>query len=331
MQHIGERQRRVWLVSGASAVTAAVLCGLNWFCVLLGGGVASLYYYYIDTRLGTDGLADRFGVGFGFVGKVLCVFFLFWNILAMGWCANLADLAFPSVDGFPGLGWVLLALTAWGIRKGTRACAGCSGILSLFLLVLYGAVVVFSVPDVKKEYLVPSPAWGQAAKALGLLLLPAGAWCVPVREKKNKGQLLYLLLPVASAALAAVTAGVLSPELAAESPVPLYTLSQSVSVFGVIERIEPLLSAAIIMGVYCLLSSLAAACQALSDQIGSWSWSGSLCCLGAAAAMYPVREVPEALILGGNFVFFLLLPLVVCAFTKKSEISQKSVDKDLGR
>ena len=319
MRHIGERQRRVWMVAGASAVAATVLCGLNWLWVLVGGAAASLYYYYIDRRLGTDGLAERLSGVFGFTGKVLCVFFLFWVVFAMGWCAALTDSAFPMVDGFPGLGWVLLALTAWGCRKGPRACAGCSGILCLLLLVLYGMIAIFAMPDVKKEYLMPTSDWEQALIALGLLLLPAGVWCVPVREQKRTGWAVLLFLPLGAAALAAAAAGVLSPELAAERMVPVYDLAQSVSVFGVVERIEPLVSAAMTMGIFCLLTSLASAGQALADQIGPWKWSGSVCCLGAAISMYYVKSMPKVLVIGGNFVFFLLLPLAATAFSKKSE------------
>lgn len=319
MQHIGERQRRVWLVSGASAVAAAKLCGLNWLWVLAGGLLAGLYYLYIEARLGTDGIAAQIVDAFGFAGKVLSVFFLFWLILVMGWCAALADSAFPMVDGFPGLGWVLLALAAWGCRKGPRACAGCSGILGLFLLVLYGVVAVFAVPNVEIACLMPTADWEEAVAALGLLLLPAGVWCVPARPQKAGGKVLFLLMAVVAAALAAVTAGVLTPELAAASAVPIYDLAQSVSVFGVVERIEPLLSAAMTMGIFCLLAGLASACQALGDQIGPWQWSGSLCCLAAAGTMYLAKGFPGELLIGGNLVFFLLLPLVAAAFSKKSE------------
>lgn len=317
---IGERQRWVWLAAGLSAVAAADLCSLNWVWVLVGGLLVCAYYLYIEKRLLHDGLAVRLTQSFGFVGKILAVLSLFWIVLIMGWCACLADRAFPMVDGFPGLGWVLLGLTAWGCRKGPRACAGCSGVLCLFLLVLYGMIAVFSVPDVELSYLKPSADWKQVITAAGLFLLPAGVWCVPVTERKGKSRMLIFLLPVFAAALSAVTAGVLSPELAQSDTVPVYELARSVSVLGVVERIEPLLSAAMTMGIFCLLSSLACACQALSDEIGPWQWSGSLCCLAAAGTMYLAKALPGSLLIWGNMVFFLLLPAIAASVQKKSEI-----------
>ena len=318
-QKIGERQRWVWLASGLSCVAAAVLSGLEWVWVLAAGLGICFYYYYIEKRLQTDGVAGRLSESFGFVGKVLAVLGLFWCVLVMGWCALLADAAFPLVDGFPGLGWVLLALTAWGSRRGPRACAGCAGILFLFLLGLYGAIAVFSVPDVEWRYLVPTPDWRQGLLAAGMFLLPSGVWYVPVRERKGKRQPMIFLLPLFAAALSAVTAGVLSPEVAKDTAVPVYELARSVSVLGVVERIEPLLSAAIIMGLFCLLAGLAGACQALSDQVEPWQWSGSLCCLAAAGAMYLAKDLPVPVLCAGNGVFFFVIPLAAVTVSKKSE------------
>ena len=326
-RRIGERQRWVWLAVGLSAVAAVRLCAINWLWVLLGGLAACLYYLYIEKRLLTDGLAGRLTDSFGFPGKVLCVLLLFWIILVMGRCACYADTAFPMVDGFPSLGWVLLALAAWGSRKGPQACAGCSGILCLFLLALYGVIAVFSVPDIKVQYLAPAADWRQTIEVLGMFLLPAGVWCVPVRQRKGKCRSLIFLLPVFAAALSAVTGGVLSPEVAMENPAPLYELSRSVSVLGVVERIEPLISAAMTMGIFCLLSSLACACQALADQVGSWRRSGSLCCLAAAGTMYFAKDVSQTFLTGGNLAFFLFLPLAAAAVKKSQNFEEKGVDK----
>ena len=112
------------------AMGAAGNCG--------GGGI--LYLYGCPSAL--EGAA-------ALLPKALAVPVLLWTVFAMAWTANLSVLAFPMHDGFPGLGWIVLALAAWGSRKGAAACAACAGVLCLFLLVLYGTVVVFAVPDVK--------------------------------------------------------------------------------------------------------------------------------------------------------------------------------------
>lgn len=322
----GERQRWVWLAAGLSAVAAITLCGISWPWVLLGGLLAGGYYYYIDVRLGETGVADVFGQ-WGLLGKVLAVVLLFWTVFAMGVSASFADAAFPMVDGFPGLGLVLLAMAAWGSRKGAAACAGCSGILSLFLLVLYGSVVGFALPDVELACLVPGGKWQDAVFAAGMFLLPGAVWCIPVREKKGRHPVLAVFPVLFAGVLSAVTAGVLSPQLAEGVAVPLYELARSVSVLGVVERIEPLLSAAMTMGVFCLLSVLSCACQALGDQVAKWPWTGSLCCLAAAGVMVVTYGCSYSILAAGNLVFFLLFPTAAAVFGKKLKKLKIDVDK----
>ena len=316
---IGERQRWAWLAAGLSAAVAANVCDYDWLWVLLGGLLVTGYYIMMDRNMDDSGLAALLCTSFGRFGRVLAGLTLLWTIFVMGWAAVLADTAFPMVDGFPGLGWVLLGLAAWGSRKGPGACARCCGVLCLFLVVLYGVVAVFAVPDVEWGYLLPTAEWTQGVWTVGIFLLPAGVWYVPCsRSRKGPAWQMAFLLPAFAAWLAAMTVGVLSPELAAAKDVPLYNLAQSVSVFGVVERIEPLLSAAMTMGVFALLSSLSCAAQALADQIMPWKWNGAAACVLAGAAMYLMRSVPVGtLTVGGVIVWFLVPVLTVLRSGKR--------------
>ena len=317
-QNIGERQRWAWLAAGLSAVVAAGACGLSWPWVLLGGLAATAYYIYMDRRAQPEGLASTLVSAFGPAGKVLVVLTWIWTSLVMGWAAGLAGTAFPMVDGFPFLGWVLLALAAWGSKKGAAACARCSGVLCLFLVAIYGIVAVFSVPDVEMRNLWSVGNWTESLWSAGLFLTASGVWYVPCkRSKKGTAWGMAVLLPVFAAVLAAVTAGVLTPALAGSRTVPLYDLAQSVSLFGVVERIEPLLSAAMTMGVFSLLSALACACQALGNQVYSWPWNGAAACVVSACVMYLTRGIPVKLLTAGASVFWVLIPLVAVSTAKR--------------
>jgi len=312
-QNIGERQRWAWLTAGFSVVAASGTCGYGWQWVLVAGLVVALYYIVLDRKLPQEGMAKAIVSAFGGAGKLLNIICFLWLVLLIGWTACLADTAFPMVDGFPILGWSMLALTAWSSWKGAAACARCAGVLCLFLLVLYGIVVVFAVPDVAWENLKIQSDWGETVFAAGLFLLPAGVWFMPAaRSRKGPAWNMAWVLPVFAAALATVTAGVLSPVLARERTVPIYDLAQSVSLFGVVERIEPLLSVAMVMGVFALLSSLACACQTLGEVVIPWKWYGVTACAAAGVGMYAVRFISLYWIAVGNGVVFGLLPIVVC-------------------
>lgn len=309
-RRIGERQRWAWLAGGLSAAVAACACGLGWIWVLAGGLPVAAYYIYMDRKLPSVGLAALLSKRFGVIGRALAVLTLIWTVLAMGWAANLADGAFPMVNGFPVLGWTVLALAAWGSWKGSAACARCAGVLCLFLVFLYGMVTVFAAPDVQWENLRPVGSWQGAVCTAGLFLLPASVWYGPcTRSRKRAAWEMGLLLPLVAAVLAGVTAGVLTPVLAASLPSPLYTLAQSVSLFGVVERIEPLLSAAMVMGVFCLLSGMACACRELAGQIFAWRWSGAICCAIAGALMGILKTVDLFVLTGGCLLFWVVLPL----------------------
>lgn len=309
-QKIGERQRWAWLAAGFSGVAASCTCGYNWLWVLAGGVLVSLYNMYMDRQVQSNGLASKLTEAFGVGGKILAGLTVIWTIIVMGWVASLADAAFPMVDGFPSLSWVLLALAAWGSWKGPAACARCSGVLSLFLLALYGIVVLFSVPDVSLENLAPSSEWINGVWSAGIFLTASGVLYVPCsRSAKGPAWRVALVLPVFAGVLAAVTCGVLTPELAARRTVPLYDLAQSVSLFGVVERIEPLLSAAITMGVFSLLSSLACAGHRLADEIRVSRWNGVVVCAVAAALIWLTKSLPLPLLTAGAWVFWVAVPV----------------------
>ena len=110
------------------------------------------------------------------------------------------------------------------------------------------------------------------------------------------------MLPVLAALFAAVTAGVLSPELAARSKNAFYDLSRSVSILGVMERIEPLVSAAMTMGVFCLLTGQLCAVRALIPG----KYTAFLTAGAAALAMFPAKLLPMPLLTAGNVLFWIL-------------------------
>ena len=319
-QRIGERQRWAWLASGLSAAVAACACGFSWAWVLGAGLLVTVYYIYMDIRLRPRGLSAMLPQVLGKPGRVLAVLTLIWMVLLMAWAANLADGAFPMVNGYPVLGWSVLALAAWGSWKGAGACARCAGVLCLFLLALYGVVIVFAVPDVQLDYLLPKGSWQDGFLTVGLFLLPAAVWYVPcTRSKKKAAWQMALLLPAFAGILTAVTSGVLSPTLARSQPSPLYSLAQSVSLFGVVERIEPLLSAAMTMGAFCLVSAMACACGNLWGQIRSWRWSGVVCCAAAGTLMKPAQSIDFRVITAGNAVFMVVIPVVIVLLGKQRE------------
>ena len=293
----GPRQRFVWVAAGLSAAVTAKGCGLGWLWILP-GGFAVILYYRVCTRIRPCGA----GVILRLRARPVAWLTALWTVFAMGWTAMLADSAFPMVDGFPAMGWILLLLAVFGAGKGFGACAGTAGVLCLFLAGLYGAVTGFAVPDVSLRYLIPDRNWQNLIPAIGLFLLPAPIFLLQCRVRRPRRPVWYVVLPLIAAVFTAVTAGVLSPELAAQSENAFYDLSRSVSILGVMERIEPLVSAAMTMGVFCLLTGQLCAVRALIPGKYTAAAAAGL----AAVAMFPAKSLPLPLLTAGNVLFWVL-------------------------
>ena len=317
---MGPRQRLVWVGAGLSAAVTAEGCGLGWPWVLT-GGLAGILLYIVCIRTRPCGAATVLRMKAPPVAWLAAL----WTVFAMGWTAILADSAFPMTDGFPALGWILLLLAAFGAEKGVTACAGTAGVLCLFLAGLYGAVTGFAAPDVATEYLRPDRNWQNILPAMGLFLLPTPILMLKCRAARplaaegkcsrggqGSGRPTALcgwcvFLPLIAAILTAVTAGVLSPQLAAQSENAFYDLARSVSILGVMERVEPLVSAAMTMGVFCLLTGQLCAVKALIPG----KYTVPLAVGAAALAMIPAKLLSLPLLAAGNILFW-VLPILLC-------------------
>lgn len=314
---LGSRQRWAWLLAGWSGVTAICLCGCGWVWVLAGAALVTGCGLLLDRLLPEGGFGEVLCAWPGWSGKVCGAVIYLWLVVELAWVGALADWAFPAISGFPELGIVLLAVTAWGIWKGTAACARCGGVVCMAVLVLYGAVAAFALPDCRLEYCAPKGAPGELGKVIGLCLIPTALWLLPRKRERCAAALPFaLLIPLGAGALALICAGVLSPELAAAEPVALYTLAQSISLFGVMERTEPLLSAAMTMSLLALLFILAAAARMAADRMLPRRWTGSAACVLAMPAMLLVRNAPWELFAVGNGLLW--LTLLLCAARRRT-------------
>lgn len=311
---ISARQVGAWGF-GAVTVPAVLTCaGLGWGWVLLGCAIAAVYFGLTES-LG-DGAIDlreltyrAFGKGFGRVWLVLGAAFA---LVSAAQTASQAHLAFPDETGKLA-GPVILVLAALANRKGAEQAARVCGVMSLILAALYTIVLLSAARQVKLSWLTP---WGAARQTIEVLPPMLALTCLrflPGRRGRVKGGWLALLV-LGPAALAAVTAGCLSPRLTMGLSQPFYTVSQSLSVLDVMERFEPLVSAALLMGFFALESLLFAACRAQLDTAVTalWEKKWASAALGVLAfgLMFATRGIgPEAWALGAA-IFWGMGPLL---------------------
>ena len=127
-------------------------------------------------------------------------------------------------------------------------------------------------------------------------------------------------------AAALCAAGTLSPRVAGEEAFAVYTMAKSVSVFGVMERLEPVVSAALTAGGFCLLSVLCLANAKTAQAIGWKRRTGIgnflLGCTGYLAG----TVLPEGVQAVAAAICWGMVPLVTLwvASVKKLQKNQKN-------
>lgn len=245
---ISGRQAGAWGFCAMSVPAVLTCAGLGWGWVLLGCAAVACYFYVSGTL--TNGAVDllaltqeAFGKTFG--GALLALGGAFC-LLAAAQTADRASMAFPDQ---------------------TQALAAPA------------VIVLASLKNAEVRWMAPWGGARQTVRVIPAMLSLASLRYLPDRQGRTKGSWLgaLTLLP---AVLAAVTAGCLSPRLTQQLELPFYTVSQSLSVLDVMERLEPLVSAALLMGFFALESLLFASARAQLERVvpeifrtpwGSWA------------------------------------------------------------
>ena len=248
--------------SGQSLAAAGLIlpvffgcAGLGWLWTALGGAAAGLTLWLLERcRLPAEGACP--GPCRGAV--VLAALVL---LPCAAFAARLSAAAFPQTAGSPVAALLILGLAAAAAQRGAERLDRCAAVLLRLCAILLGAVLVFSAPQAKPEWLVPELRPWEGVLAYALLLLPGLLlWLRPAGRTPGRA---FAVLPCA-AAVPAVTAGVLSPVLA-RRPYAFLTLAKSVSILGVMRRFEALACAGLLTGGFCLtallLSCLETACR----------------------------------------------------------------------
>ena len=302
--------------------------GIAWPWVLAGCAAAAAFYFLLwllRKRTGT-GLAESYTAAFGnFIGRLLLGLTAVWTLLALARTASGAAAAFPEGDGAGMAPAVLMALAAWVCIRGENAPARCAAVLAPLLAGLYLILLAAALPDVKMEW---CGLWGEnrgILEAGSAMLLPTAA--LFLREDEKKGKKAWWLLAVMAAgpaAMALAASGRLSPQVVQAEKLPFYTLTKSLSILSVMERFEPVLSVALLIGMFCMAALLAECaaklgCAALGT--GRRNWHGAAVCAAAFALSFRIDRLPETIWSAGAALFWGMIAVLaqVVVGIKKGE------------
>ena len=314
--NISGRQAGAWGFC-ALTVPAVLTCAKRgWSWVLLGCAAAAVYFYVTGLLAGRTGvvrLTELTQQAFGRTGgKIALVLGSAFCLISAAQTAASAKLAFPDETSALA-GPAVLMLAALAGKKGPQQAARVFGVTALILAGLYGITLLSAAKQAEPVWLRPWGSARQAAEVVPAVLSLSCLRYLPRRTGRAGGGWTALLL-LGPAALAAVTAGCLSPQLTQQLAQPFYAVSQSLSVLNVMERFEPLVSAALLMGFFAFTSLLLEAAKAQLEgafaelrgkQAVSWILAAGAFLLGLAAA--GIGEEWWAL---GAAIFWGIIPLL---------------------
>lgn len=334
--NLNSRECAGWSFAALSVLCALRLSGLGWLYVLLGAAAAAAYFFLLSRLRGSGeaALSDLALTGFGKqMGSVLLLLCAAWTVLVLASVIAAAATAFPEEDVALQAALAAAALTAIACSKGLRSCAGAAGTLALLLMVLYSVIVLASVKQIEPQWCRPRGSVRDALQSFAFLLLPSCILFLPRKKEQPPRAAWYLIPALVPAIPAFVCAACLSPGLTAVQTFPFYTLSKSLSLLSVMERFEPLLSGAMLMGFVCLAMLLA---QTAGNICGSVLGEKRKKTFGIAAAAagfalsFVIGRLPTAFWIFGATIFWGLFPALT-QFVGGSKILSEKVKKEVDK
>ena len=84
------------------------------------------------------------------------------------------------------------------------------------------------------------------------------------------------------------------------------------------ERIEPILSAAMTMGIFAMLSLLGSVIKPMGNQIHPWKYYGVISCALAGALMCVIKDINAFWLAAGSGIVSILLPVGSVVLEKRN-------------
>ena len=232
-------RRDAGIFAAVVGISAMVTAGFGWLSVLLGWCIGT-----VVTLL----LPEHRGKG---MGTVTAAVVLLGGILVLAAGALGAEDAFPEDTTFPFISAAMLALTWRSLCGEPDTGSAVANLLGLVLLPLVGVVLLFGLQDIQwAENLPMGEPWRQVPAAVAAT---SPWWCFRQGKMEKRSWIWYALSAAFSIGMSLLTRGILGRGLAEAEAFPLYRAVQTIRILGVLQRMEALLAAAVLMGAFCVM------------------------------------------------------------------------------
>lgn len=270
--------------------------------------IAALYFIGATLDCGETGLGRVYERVFGrAAGKLLCILYLAWLLIAAGGAVSGFALRLQSMayrgNVYTPFAAVMLVLVAVTVRSGARPLAGLSEVFFPVIVVTVAAVCALSLSELRPQNLAPSA--GEVVGVLGaqaeLAVIPAlGIFYMFLPGGREKPAPRFAVLFVATLCAAALTViNAFGPELASRLDAVFFLAAKDISISGVTQRIEPLVLALWTVTDYVLVAFLVLAGDGILETVFEKKRNGLYTAI-LCAVIFTVAVLPD--ISGGAVV-----------------------------
>lgn len=184
--------------------------------------------------------------------------------LLLGRAAQFTGISYPTAEHTLWMDLLLLALAVYASAGGLDRILRVSAICFFFLIIIYTLIAVFSLKNINVIYPtgVVRPEIGYTSLIWVFLpMLLCTQKGIKVRQKRGLWAAMLAALWILPTILVWISQ---SRDFASCEKVPFYAMVKTIRAFSVVERFEPVLSAALTTGNFCLMSAL---CVLLREQL----------------------------------------------------------------
>lgn len=257
--------------------------------------------------------------------KALCIIEYIGTALVLGYFVRWSGDLWPTGRGYPTVPLTMLFIAVFAALNGIQGAARISCVLVYLLILLYGIVLAAGLEQIDGANLHTANT-AIPLVAVAALLLPAGAWLLPVNARKLSKTFL-IGAGVLFAVLCVWASGILSETVAANLKWPFYEATKSLSFLGIAERFEALVSVASTMSFFALYSYLLSIAGAMMERIkGGWGKGGIITAAAVAGAIMPFAHRVRFLVVIAAILLWGIIPLTGHFYkvTKKYKKDKKS-------
>ena len=298
-----------WLIVAMSGPFAYFAGRQNWTAILFVSVICMLALWAVLSRPTCKLLT------WPFLCLLECGFLVVACVAASSWSSNI----WPTGRGYPVVPLTLLALATASSWVGANRASKGIGVLFWMIAILYNILLTFGLRNVELGYLMPQ--WETPEPLTWFVfLLPLVAQFLPIEKDKKLNGYIPALAGLALL-LTLWTEGNLLLHVAKQIEWPFYEAGESVRLFGIANRLEPLISVAATIGFYGLYSLLLSGTFHLTEGARpGWGKYGVL----TAGVLSGIGVLLKLTISGfvlcaGAFVLWILLPILVSFFHEKKD------------